>query len=466
MNVQFYIHNKRSNSLKLPTDGVTISCVLKDNCSVTSPVLELKTVVYPAYNYAYIADFNRYYYVNDWTYYKGIWSCNLSVDVLTSWRSNILGTTAFVEYSTSNYSIDYTDNRIMSTQEKEITVSEIPSDLTIFNSTGCYILSVISTDANGYNGACAVYAMTQSQLAEFSATITADSFLDGIWANIKNSFNNPFEAIVSCRWIPFSVDALSGTNKNILITYADSGVQGKLLTSNFKEQSFTMNLPRLETTASFLDTSPFVSATLYLPFVGTVELDIDAYYKSNTFAVDMKCDVVTGDIIYTVGSSFHAFTSTYSGNCSTQIPLSNNFVDSLGMVTGTSGVIGGIVSAVVGIATKNPKLIATGVGAAGMGTIGSIKSAEVHTQTNGALSSRIGAKIPLTIRVVTMRSKVLEAVKGANRISAIGLPCYKTLKLSTLSGYCQCSGASVSATATDTELETINDFLNSGIYIE
>ena len=110
--------------------------------------------------------------------------------------------------------------------------------------------------------------------------------------------------------------------------------------------------------------------------------------------------------------------------------------------------------------------MATGIGTAGMGTIGSIKSAEVHTQTNGALSSRIGAKIPLTIRVVTMRSKVLEAVKGANRISAIGLPCYKTLKLSTLSGYCQCSGASVSATATDTELETINDFLNSGIYIE
>lgn len=466
MNVQFYIHNKRNNSLKLPTDAVTISCVLKDNCSVTSPVLELKTDAYPAYNYAYIADFNRYYYVNDWTYYRGIWSCNLSVDVLTSWRGNILGTTAFVEYSTSNYSIDYTDNRIMSTQEKEISVSEIPSDLTIFDSTGCYILSVISTDANGYNGACAVYALTQSQLAEFSATITANSFLDGIWEGIKNSFNNPFEAIVSCRWIPFSVDSLSGSVKSILITYADTGVQGKLLTSNFKEQSFSLNLPRLEATASFLDTSPFVSATLYLPFVGTVELDIDAYYKSNTFSVEMKCDVVTGDIIYTVGSTFYAFTSTYSGNCSTQIPLSNNSVDSIGMVTGSSGVIGGIVSTVVGIVTKNPKLVATGSGAVGMGTIGSIKSAEVHTQTNGALSSRIGAKIPLTLRVVTMRSKVLESVKGANRISTIGLPCYKTLKLSTLSGYCQCSGASVSATATNTELEAINEFLNSGIYIE
>lgn len=466
MNVVFYNHSKRSNSTKLPSGGTEIACVLKDDCSVISPVLEIKTATRPNYNYAYISDFGRYYYVNDWSYNRGIWSCTLTVDVLTSWRTSILGTTAFVEYSSSNYSMDYTDTRIMSTQEKEISVSEAPTSLYPFSSTGCYILSVISTDANGYNGACAVYAMTQSQLAEFSATITANSFLDGIWEGLKNSFNNPFEAIVSCRWIPFSVDDLSGTTKSIVITYADSGVQGKLLTSNFKSLGVSINLPRLGTDASFLDISPFVSATLYLPFIGTVPLDIDAYYKSGTFAISMECDVVTGDIVYTVGSSFNAFTSTYSGNCSTQIPLSNNAPDSVGMIASSSGVIGGIVSAVSGIATKNPKLIAQGLGAAGIGTVGSLKSAEVHTQTNGALSSRIGAKISLSIRIVVMRSKVLETVQGAGRIAAIGLPCYQTLKLSTLSGYCQCSGASVSAAATDTELETINELVNSGIYIE
>lgn len=466
MQVVFYNHAKRSNSTKLPTGGTEIACVLKDDCSVVSPVLELKTDGYPTYNYAYISDFARYYYVSDWTFNRGVWSCNLNVDVLTSWRTDIRATTAFVEYSSSNYSMDYTDDRIMSTQEKEISLSETPASLSPFSSTGCYILSVISTDANGYNGACAVYAMTQSQLAAFSATITASSFLDGIWEGIKNSFNNPFEAIVSCRWIPFSVDSLSGTTKNIIITYADSGVQGKLLTSNFKSLGVSMNLPRLGTDASFLDVSPFVSATLYLPFIGTVPLDIDAYYKSSTFSISMECDVVTGDIVYTVGSSFSAFTSTYSGNCSTQIPLSNNAPDSVGMIASTSGVIGGIVSTVSGIATKNPKLIAQGLGAAGIGTVGSLKSAEVHTQTNGALSSRIGSKISLTIKIVVMRSKVLETVQGAGRIAAIGLPCYQTVKLSTLSGYCQCSGASVSAAATDTELETINNLVNSGIYLE
>lgn len=475
MNVVFYTHSKRSNSLKKPTGGISRTCVLKDDCSITSPVLELSLSEYPAYNYAYIPDFGRYYYVSDWTYYRGVWSCSLNVDVLTSWRDNILSTVAHVEYSTSDYSMDYTDNRVTPTQEKEIITSTTPVTLSAFDSTGCYILSVISTDANGYNGACAVYAMTQAQLAEFSQSITAEGFWDGIWESLKNTFNNPFEAIVSCRWIPFSISSLSGSVKNIFITYADTGVHGKLLTENFVGQSTSMFLPRADVNPSFLDVSPFTSATLYLPFIGTVALDVDAYYKSDTVSISMKCDVVTGDIVYTIGSSFTAFTSTYSGNCATQIPLSNSMVDSLGMLASTAGVIGGVVTTIRAI--KNPvsaftsalskeTAIQTGALATGASALGVAKSAEVHTSINGALSSRIGAKVSLSIQMVIMRSKVLETLLSASRIATFGLPCYKTLQLSNLNGYCQCNGASVSAPATEAEINAINTLVNSGIYIE
>ena len=60
MDVLFYSHNKRNNSLKLPTGGTSIPCVLKDSTSLTAPVLELKTATRPDYNYAYISDFGRY----------------------------------------------------------------------------------------------------------------------------------------------------------------------------------------------------------------------------------------------------------------------------------------------------------------------------------------------------------------------------------------------------------------------
>ena len=153
MDVIFYSHNKRNNSMKLPTGGSTISCILKDDCSITSPVLELKVSERPAYNYAYIADFNRYYYVTDWNYFRGVWSCSLRVDVLTSWRNNILNTTAYVEYSSSLYSKNITDSRMMSSHEKLYSSWQEPAENAFFTSDGCYILSVISTDANGYNGA-------------------------------------------------------------------------------------------------------------------------------------------------------------------------------------------------------------------------------------------------------------------------------------------------------------------------
>lgn len=465
MNVVFYNHAKRSNSTKLPTGGVTIPCVLKDDCSVISPVLEIKSATRPNYNYAYISDFGRYYYVDDWTYYRGIWSCSLTVDVLTSWRSHILNTTAYVEYSSSSYSNNIIDPRMMSSEEKLYTHWEEPAETALFNTNGCYILSIISTDANGYNGACAVYALTQSQLSQFSATITAQDFLDGVWEGIKNAFNNPFDAIVSCRWIPFDYSMLSGEEKEIIVVYAGIGVNGKLLTSNFVISNIGTAIPSRIATKNYTDVAPFVTGVLYLPFVGTVPLDLNAFYPSNYIYMKIVCDVVTGDLVYTLGQSAEFFVSTYSGNCATQIPLSNNMVDSLGMVASSGGIIGGLATTVAGIVKKDPSLISKGLGAAGLGTYGTVRSAEVHTQTNGAISSRVGAHVQRTIELVLIRSTVPDST-GTERKETIGLPCFRTNLLGTLSGYCQCSSASVSAPATDNELALINDYLNNGIYIE
>ena len=49
-----------------------------------------------------------------------------------------------------------------------------------------------------------------------------------------------------------------------------------------------------------------------------------------------------------------------------------------------------------------------------------------------------------------------------------GYPCNRYLKLGDITGYCQCAGASVQGAsgATQSNLSTINSYLNSGIYIE
>ena len=89
--------NKRENSTKQPanTEGsyTDFTCSIKDNSTITRPVIDLAIVSGdPAslgYNYAYIAAYNRYYFVTEWTYALGIWTCHLTVDVLASYKTAI-----------------------------------------------------------------------------------------------------------------------------------------------------------------------------------------------------------------------------------------------------------------------------------------------------------------------------------------------------------------------------------------
>ena len=53
-----------------------------------------------------------------------------------------------------------------------------------------------------------------------------------------------------------------------------------------------------------------------------------------------------------------------------------------------------------------------------------------------------------------------------NMRATLGSALNKVTTLSNLTGYVQCYGASVNASATSGEITMINDYLNSGIYLE
>jgi hypothetical protein len=75
---------------KLMTDGVEVTGTLRDKCDVLNPELLVKTDV-RKFNYVYIEEFKRYYYVKDITQYRqGMWVVKLKVDVLMSYRDAIL----------------------------------------------------------------------------------------------------------------------------------------------------------------------------------------------------------------------------------------------------------------------------------------------------------------------------------------------------------------------------------------
>ena len=71
--IKFYTFAKRINSTKQPTGAAALSsdCIIKRGSSIINPTIELDIGLATspaAYNYAYIADWNRYYWVQDWIF--------------------------------------------------------------------------------------------------------------------------------------------------------------------------------------------------------------------------------------------------------------------------------------------------------------------------------------------------------------------------------------------------------------
>lgn len=78
---------------------------LVDECSIESPVVLMEMDSLPNSNYAYIPDFNRYYFITDVTCVRdGLFRISMKVDVLKSFASDIKNSKALVDLSESTSS--------------------------------------------------------------------------------------------------------------------------------------------------------------------------------------------------------------------------------------------------------------------------------------------------------------------------------------------------------------------------
>ena len=102
-NIVLYNFNKRPNSTKKPPVtliGRTIPCSMKTVSSVITPIIEITDPKLgndiPLYNYAYIQDFARYYFIEDIRYDLGVWTLWLRCDVLATYQQDILNSRQYI----------------------------------------------------------------------------------------------------------------------------------------------------------------------------------------------------------------------------------------------------------------------------------------------------------------------------------------------------------------------------------
>lgn len=104
---------------------------LKDKSSVINPIILLKSDTYISFNYAYIEQFKRYYFVDDVSVFPNkMYLLTLRCDVLTSFKDDILSSYAqIVEQTNSNA---YYDSNLKSEVRKEVDTykSNVSFDMT------------------------------------------------------------------------------------------------------------------------------------------------------------------------------------------------------------------------------------------------------------------------------------------------------------------------------------------------
>lgn len=119
MEIQLY----KNNSSDIETDKslthvITISGTLKDECSIVYPeiIVAGNSKIITA-NYAYIPEYNRYYFIENITIVKnGLYRLSLHTDVLMSFKKYIRGMYAIVARSSDNSNMYIIDTKMKTLQ--------------------------------------------------------------------------------------------------------------------------------------------------------------------------------------------------------------------------------------------------------------------------------------------------------------------------------------------------------------
>lgn len=119
---------------KSTTNVATVSGVLKDESNIVNPQIEVELATVPANaNYLYIAEFGRYYFVNDIVSTRnGLWRFDCTSDPLTSFKTQIKACKGIVRRAESHtaYNMMLDDGSLRVYADPKIITKNFPSGFT------------------------------------------------------------------------------------------------------------------------------------------------------------------------------------------------------------------------------------------------------------------------------------------------------------------------------------------------
>lgn len=444
--LSLYNFSKRSNSTKRPSgSGSSVSALLKDATSIFNLTFTIDSKEIANYNY--VRWDNRYYYIDDVVHETNAReSVSCSLDVLATYRAQIMNTSAYVAYSTSNYDIYIPDGRFSmdATPSIESSSATIITDAPAGSGDGTYILEYATSSATyGPSGAVWLAPASAKEIAQALNSTGYNDFLD----QFSKQFNGAYDAVINCRFIPFDwYGRGTGTQKVVLGGY-DTGHIGATIDSVIS-YSRSINIPWQY--SDFRNLPPYTSLLMYLPAYGFIQLNPADYIGRTSIKVELYMDGITGIGTYIIGDKVRC-TADFSS------PVS------IGTVRGNAtGLVAAGISAVGTVASGGAALPVVGAVA------GVLLSQQRSVGNSGVSGGYAGVYAsPGNFTDVYLYSICHNTnVEPSNFTAVIGRCLNQVVRLGSLSGYVQTVGASVSASVGSQYLEQINGLLDGGVYLE
>ena len=464
--------SKRKNSTLQPSLSASFDVLLKTPTSLHTPTF---TINADSFNYNYLKWGDRYYFVTDVvSRNNNLWEVSAVIDVLATYKAEILNTTAYVLYD-SVANTELPDNRLPMKTTK--TVSAATAVCPFVPDGGCYILSI-----TGSNNSTGVYKCTEAELAaliddvsfiynnlwapdpsnpkpvapsttnlwdwfEYLTTTCAWIF-EALWSPISQAFGSGHipENIRECRFIPFNIARADTPNLIYLGTFQTQQRLGKLLRET-ETASAGVTIPWQAN--DYRRRSPFTEIYLYLPYIGMVKLSSENLVDQTTIKVDYTLALRDGSLLCTVSSGSQVL-GQYSGNVGASVPVG---ISNINLPKAAQSVISGVAN----VAAKN-------YGGVGMSALNFGDAITPNFTCIGGLDGVAATGADQNIICYVVYHDTIAEPNSA--LATIGAPSMCPKSLGSLTGYCQCLDAHVAAAAEAQELDEIDAFLNGGFYIE
>lgn len=181
---------------------------------------------------------------------------------------------------------------------------------------------------------------TLSQIQALSSYMWSTSFDP---AQVKKLFANPMDVFIGMSILPINIP--SSRTKTISIAGINTGLVMNLADSQFVNVDFGTLTIKTGTGGSYLDYSPYTKASIFLPYIGWRDIDIDEI-MNKTLHLKYCVDIVSGGCVAWLkcgGSVLYEWT----GQCAVNIPLTS--IDFTSTASAAISAVGHIGSAIGGM---------------------------------------------------------------------------------------------------------------------